>query len=94
MAWREPGLVVAERHSSLSKTPVLGRARGVSPRFESSSEGRQRGRFTGEKRHRDREDCTRKHRKMLIEGKEMRRAKGLMAKGNTLEEEVRAEERR
>jgi hypothetical protein len=73
MPWWLPGVVVTERHAR-SKTPVLGRARGlVSPRLGTSPGGKEQGGLTGKKRHREKCPIEKSHRKILPGPKPMAR---------------------
>lgn len=76
----QPGVVVSERHTR-SKTPVLGRARGlVSPRLKSGAERQQRGGLSDGKKHRDKLRGSKKRKKIISGPKTMERAETLMRK--------------
>lgn len=68
-----PGVVVTERHAR-SKTPVLGRARGlVSPRLGTGPVGKEQRGLTGKKRHREKGPIEKSRRKILPGPKPMAR---------------------
>lgn len=80
MSWRQPDVVVSERHAR-SKTPVLGRARGlVSPRLNSGAERQQQGGLAGGKKHRDKLGGAEKREMITSDPKTMGRAEILMGK--------------